>query len=120
MQITRDGRKKVGAIGLLTDGTRLYFSELRGSRLTPTEVSTAGGETAQISIGLPNVVLYDISPDNSKFLVGSSAQAREDGRSVWMVPLPAGSPRPVGELIAHDAVWSPDGLEIAFVSGSDL
>ncbi len=120
MQITRDGRKKVGAIGLLTDGTRLYFSELRGSRLTPTEVSTAGGETAQISIGLPNVVLYDISPDNSEFLVGSSAQAREGERSVWMVPLPAGSPRPVGELIAHDAVWSPDGLEIAFVSGSDL
>ncbi len=120
MQITRDGRKKVGAIGLLTDGTRLYFSELRGSQLTPTEVSTTGGATAQISIGLPNVVLYDISPDNSELLVGSSAQAREGERSVWILPLPAGSPRPVGELMAHDAVWSPDGREIAFVSGSDL
>jgi serine/threonine protein kinase len=120
VQITRDGRKKVGAIGLLTDGTRLYFSELRGSQLTPTEVSTTGGATAQISIGLPNVVLYDISPDNSELLVGSSAQAREGERSVWILPLPAGSPRPVGELMAHDAVWSPDGREIAFVSGSDL
>jgi serine/threonine protein kinase/Tol biopolymer transport system component len=120
MQITRDGRKKAGAIGLLTDGTRLYFSELKDSRLTPTEVSTTGGETAQISIGLPNVVLYDISPNNSEFLVGSSAQTRAGERSIWIVPLPAGSPRPVGELMAHDAVWSPDGREIAVVSGSDL
>ena len=36
------------------------------------------------------------------------------------MPLPGGSPHPLGEIRAHDAVWSPDGERLVYANGSSL
>jgi Tol biopolymer transport system component len=39
---------------------------------------------------------------------------------LWILPVPSGSPRRVGELVAHAASFSPDGGRIAYANGYDL
>jgi len=39
---------------------------------------------------------------------------------VWLLPIPSGSPRRLGEVNAHDAGWSPDGQQIVYANGSNL
>ena len=37
----------------------------------------------------------------------------------WSVPIPAGSPRPLGQVSAHDALWTPDG-KLIFAKANDI
>ena len=37
-----------------------------------------------------------------------------------MLPLPAGTPHRLGELLGHDVTWYPDGQRILFANGHDL
>jgi Tol biopolymer transport system component len=39
---------------------------------------------------------------------------------LWQLPIPAGSPRRVGNVLAHSATWTPDGQYITYGNGSDL
>src|SRR5262249_54235635 len=39
---------------------------------------------------------------------------------LWMIPLPAGSPRRVGDVQAMTAAFSSDGQKLAFCNGQDL
>jgi Tol biopolymer transport system component len=39
---------------------------------------------------------------------------------LWILPLPSGSPRRVGDLLGHAGTWSPDGRKIAYAKGHDL
>jgi Tol biopolymer transport system component len=39
---------------------------------------------------------------------------------LWILPLPAGRPKRVGNIVATGAAWSPDGKEIAYVVGREL
>jgi Tol biopolymer transport system component/predicted Ser/Thr protein kinase len=115
--LTRDGQGKFGP--LLTDGPRIYFNELRGSAYVLAEVSAAGGETALVPTTFPFGALCDISPDRSALLVKGQSFAYEGG-PLWILPIPAGSPRRVGNLIALDAAWSPDPKRIAYSLGNEL
>jgi Tol biopolymer transport system component len=38
----------------------------------------------------------------------------------WALPLPAGSPRRLGDIAGNRASWSPDGKQIVFSRGADL
>ena len=119
VQVTNDGRaKKSGfdsAYPLVTDGSRFYFVEFPFDVLT--QVSTLGGETSTIAMPFPLNRIGDISPDRSALL---TAQITEDDAPLWVLPLPAGTPRRLGGLIGHDGTWSPDGQRILFANGSDL
>ena len=119
MQVTNDGRaKKSGfdsAYPLVTDGSRLYFVEFPFDVLT--QVSTLGGETSTIAMPFPLNRIGDISPDRSALL---TAQITEDDAPLWVLPLPAGTPRRLRGLIGHDGTWSPDGQRILFANGHDL
>ena len=130
-QVTKDGLHKDVTLKLLSDGTRLYFQE--GAFVGPlstlppgfvqsaalVQVSTQGGETAQIPLGLGDALIYDISPTRPELLVGGPATPSLR-RSLWVVPLPNGSPRRVGDIWALDACWSPDGNGLVFVGGENL
>jgi hypothetical protein len=35
-----------------------------------------------------------------------------DGNGLWVLPVPGGQPRRVGNLKAGDAAWTPDGTAI--------
>ncbi len=117
VQITNDGRQKGG--GLVTDGSRLYFNETATGGFTLAEVSAAGGETASIPASAQIPLLADISPNRSELLVVSFA-GTEPEAPLWVLPVPAGAPRRLGDIIGHDGTWSADAGQIVYASGSDL
>ncbi|MFY9682831.1 MAG: protein kinase [Candidatus Sulfotelmatobacter sp.] len=117
LQITNDGTSKRS---LVTDGTRLYFSEHLNGHSVLMQVSTAGGETAPVPISLASADVYDFYPSRSELLVKGVAEGTETEWPVWVLPVPGGTLRPVGAILAHAAAWAPDGLRIVYARKSSL
>ncbi len=117
LQITSDGISKRS---LITDGTRLYFSENVSGHSVLRQVSTSGGETAPVPISLVSADIYDFYPGRSELLVKGVAEGSETEWPVWILPLPAGTLRQVGNVLAHGATWAPDGQHILYVRKSSL
>lgn len=110
VRITNDGWRKFALLG---DGVRLYFSE-RGSIF---QSSVEGGEITELHTGLTDLELYDISPGGSELLVTGGIQASQtDERPIWVVSLPAGTPRRIGSMKALWATWAPDGDHFAYAT----
>jgi hypothetical protein len=105
--------------GLFTDGSRLYITELIGPGSHLVQVATRG-ETSPISNPFSNIKILDISPDHSQLLVADYPLLTNDDQQAWVLPLPSGSPRHLGDIVANYAVWSPDGRQIAFAKGSNI
>ena len=117
LQITNDGTSKRS---LVTDGTRLYFSEYVSGHSVLMQVSTAGGETAPLPISLASADVYEFFPGRSELLVKGVAEGSDTEWPVWILPLPAGSLRAVGTILAHAATWAPDGQHIVYARNSSL
>ncbi len=115
VQITNDGQPKVGP--LLTDGLRLYFTEGSLNHRALVQVAASGGETTALANPQETPHLMDIAPNRSDLLIGSVTPSNP---GLWILPLPASGVRRLGDLRADDAAWSPDGGEIAYVSGNGL
>jgi serine/threonine protein kinase len=113
-QLTSDGIPKMG---LVTDGSRLYFTEFSGDHFIVSNVSVAGGENATIPTPLANPYVLDVTPDGSQILL-LDTHFGDLEHSFWLQPLPAGSSQPM-QIKGHDAVWLPDGT-LMFAQGSDL
>jgi serine/threonine protein kinase/Tol biopolymer transport system component len=119
LQITNDGRQKDLVV---TDGARLYFLENVQGQAEITQVSTSGGDTVQVATPLKNVfAIHGVSASRSELLVtvGSTFGLNSDFE-LWAVPLPAGAPYRVGDIMAQDACWAPDGTHLVYAHGSDL
>jgi Tol biopolymer transport system component/DNA-binding winged helix-turn-helix (wHTH) protein len=116
-QITHDGVTKQN--GALTDGSRLYITETNGGNTFLVEVSVTGGETSTIPTPFANIRISDISPDHSQ-LLSESLVGTEEEAQLWTVPIPAGAPRRLADLVGHFGVWSRDGRRLAFAKGSDI
>ncbi len=117
LQITNDGTSKRS---LVTDGARLYFSEHLSGHSILMQVSTSGGETAPVPTSLASADIYDFYPGRSELLVKGVAEGSETEWPVWVLPVPAGSIRPVGNILAHAATWAPDGQHIVYARNSSL
>jgi eukaryotic-like serine/threonine-protein kinase len=115
-QITRDGLAK---LGLVTDGNRVYFMEASGVRWVLAQVSTAGGETGMIPTAFTSIRTDDISADGSE-LLARDLVATELEDPFWIVPLPTGTRRRLGDVVGHNAAWSLDGRQLVYANGSDL
>jgi eukaryotic-like serine/threonine-protein kinase len=114
-QLTFDGQTK----GLpVTDGARVYFDQEVGGHPTLHQISTSGGETIDIPTNLKTAWLWDISPDYSSLVVTEDVSL--DDAPLWLVPLPGGPARRVGDVLAHNACFSPDGSQIAYARGHSL
>jgi Tol biopolymer transport system component/tRNA A-37 threonylcarbamoyl transferase component Bud32 len=124
-QLTSDGRWKtaylLGSIPppLLTDGSRVYFNEIASEGSPLMQVSASGGEAAVLTTPLESPALLDISPDHSELLVASPLGPLPEA-PLSLLPLPAGSPRPLADLVGHDGAWSPDGQRIVYANSADL
>ena len=116
-QITNDGTSKRS---LVTDGARLYFSEYLSGHSVLMQVSTSGGETAPVPTSLASADIYDLYPARSELLVKGAAGGTDTEWPVGVLPLPAGSLRPVGNILAHAATWAPDGQHIVYARKSSL
>src|SRR5262249_26176044 len=104
---------------MVTDGTRIYFEEVSGDRQVLAQVSTSGGETGIIPQAFTNIEINDISADRSE-LLAKDYVATEQEDPYWIVPLPTGTRRRLGDVIAHSAAWSRDGRQLAYANGNDL
>ncbi|HEV2714651.1 MAG TPA: protein kinase, partial [Terriglobales bacterium] len=117
VQVTNDQLSKQNFI---TDGSRLYVAETVAERSLIAQVSTEGGETSLITTRFANLNLFDVAPNHSELLAASFVTGTETELPIWLVPLPSGSPRRLGDVSAHDAGWSPDGRQIVYANGSSL
>ena len=116
-QITHDGRIKGR---MAADGARVYFEEeVSTHRSVLAEVSTTGGETGIIPDPFTNITIADISRDHSELLAYDFVGTDKDF-PFWIVPLPTGAPRRLGDVRAHSAAWSPDGRVLAYATGSEI
>ena len=115
-QLTHDDMPKTR---VLTDGARLYITETQGNKQILVQASTAGGETSQIPTPFGSIGISDIAPDHSHLLAADiiGTEAAEQG---WILPLPSGPPRRLGEVFGHYAGYSPDGQQIVFARDFDL
>ena len=84
------------------------------------QVSTSGGDTASLPNPLPSADIYDILPGRSELLLRTGEVGAEPESPLWVLPLPGGSPRRVGDIVAHAATWTPDGHHIIYGNGSTL
>ena len=85
------------------------------------QVSIEGGEPARIPVTFESPVVYDISPSRSELVVGEGASGfSEIERPLWVVPLRAGAPHRVGDVLAHDACWTIDGRSLIFINDRDI
>jgi len=121
-QITNDGLPKGG---LMTDGSRIYFTENPSGENKVAQVSTRGGETAAVDVPFPLASVTDISREQSELLIYQGATSprpegfpRPDG-FYSLVPVPAGPPRKLSDVFGHDAVWAPSG-KLVFAKGNDF
>jgi DNA-binding winged helix-turn-helix (wHTH) protein len=120
-QLTSDGQAKVGP--LLTDVSRIYFSEVLPSGWILAQVSARRGQTISIPTSLSDPRPVDISPDQTELLVLSvkGPMAKElRGMELWVVPVAGGSARPVGNVLARDAAWGADGETILYADGHEI
>src|SRR5262249_46144457 len=105
-QLTSDGQAKYGR--LMTDGSRIYFSEVLPSGWTLAQVPAKGGETTTIPTTVSDPRLTDISPDGTELLILSGYIPTKDesyASALWILPVAGGSARPVDNVLATDAVW---------------
>ena len=114
IQITSDGLAKGN---LVTDGNRIYFSEIAEDRSILSQVSAKGGETGKIATAVPDPLIADISPDNSELLVTTFRLGPPS--DFWVVPVPAGSPRRLNFAKGNNGAWTPTG-KFVFAIGRDL
>ena len=119
--ITSDGQQKEfpdSFYPVVTDGARLYFTEIGKGDLRFAHVSTAGSETTLIDTPFRFPRMADISPDHARLLVlGFNGSELES--PLWTIPTLGGTPRRIGEILAHDATWTPQG-DIVYANGADL
>lgn len=129
-ELTHDRLRKSGP--LLTDGSRVYFN----TGLVPSVaygVSSQGGESFKVPIGMQNATLLAESPDHSEFLIRASTNPGLISVGIrslplWISSVSGGSLRRLGDLSGVSAAWSPDGqhlvystdgaLEVAMADGS--
>jgi Tol biopolymer transport system component len=73
-----------------------------------------------VSTSLASADIYDFYPGRSELLVKGVAGGSETEWPLWVLTLPAGSLRPVGDILAHAATWAPDGQRIVYARKSSL
>jgi Tol biopolymer transport system component/predicted Ser/Thr protein kinase len=111
-QLTHDSSQKSQ---LMTDGSRIYFVESSGASQHLAQVSATGGEVATINSGSSAPFPTSLSPDGSELL----GTAGFPNGEIWAIPVPAGSPQRISDLVGHDAAWAPDG-RLFFGKGNDI
>jgi Tol biopolymer transport system component len=115
-QLSNDGEVKANSGRLLTDGSRIYFDEGSVGTYRIVQIAATGGPTAIVPTGLANAQITGLSQDGST-LLGAAGDASV--LPLLSIPLPAGEPRPLGNLSIYDSDYFPDG-RILFSMGDQL
>jgi Tol biopolymer transport system component/DNA-binding winged helix-turn-helix (wHTH) protein len=102
-----------------TDGVRIFYVQRAGDHYDLMQVPTSGGEPRKVDAPFPNTLVWDVSPDRSKYLITSFTR-RGEPAPLWSWPATGGTPVKIGDIVSGSATFSPDGKRIAYHIGSDL
>ena len=120
-QLTSDGQAKQGR--LLSDGSRIYFSEVLPVGRILAQVSAKGGETTTIPTSVLDPRPVDLSPEGTELLILSGENSMKEephAGTLWILPVAGGSGRPVDNVFATDALWGEKAETILYSNGHDL
>lgn len=120
-QLTSDGQAKQGR--LLSDGSRIYFSEVLPVGRILAQVSAKGGETTTIPTSVLDPRPVDLSPEGTELLILSGENSMKEephGGTLWILPVAGGSGRPVDNVFATDALWGEKAETILYCNGHDV
>ncbi len=126
-QITRNGHLAPSVDSMenlaagTTDGVHLYAAAIDGGHSILSSVSISGGlvEPIDLPAAVASPALGDISPDGSRLLLRDHLSP-ESEQPLWVVPTTGGSALRVGDILAHDATFMPDGNGILYANGNNL
>jgi Tol biopolymer transport system component/DNA-binding winged helix-turn-helix (wHTH) protein len=102
-----------------TDGTRIFYLERQGDHWDLMQTSVNGGAAQRIPTPFRNARILDVSPDHTQFLLGSFDQRGAD-MQIWAMPAQGGPPARIGDIVAAEALWTPDGKGIVYASGPNI
>lgn len=105
----------------ISDGYHIVLPVLDRGRPYLATLPVTGGVYSLLDIP-DNVAapsLGDISPDGSRLLMRNHLSP-ESEQPLWVVPTAGGSAYRVGDVLAQDATFMPDGKSILFAAGSAL
>ena len=106
---------------LATDGNRILTSVMREGRPRLSAISLSNGEVEPLSLPQELVAnsLVDISRDGSRLILKSQLSTASE-QPLWIVPSSGGSAQRVGNVLAHDASWMPDGKSVLYANENNL
>jgi len=106
---------------LIEDSARLYYTERTGSSsFQLRQILLNGNEDTPVAGLPPDSLVRGLSADHTTFLVMPYPVAGDPPRPFWSVPVVGGPPRRLGNFLAQDVVWSPDGRSLAYTQGNQL
>jgi Tol biopolymer transport system component/DNA-binding winged helix-turn-helix (wHTH) protein len=107
---------------LFSDGVSVYYTMFdSGKRYHLRKVSLSGNQDRVVDGLPPGMIVRGLSPDQTKFLcVSGAAVATRSPSPVWTVPPTGGFPRRLGNILANDIAWSPDGRWLAYMRADQL
>jgi dipeptidyl aminopeptidase/acylaminoacyl peptidase len=106
---------------IVTDGARIYFADYsRPSGPGLASVSRAGGEVVHIPSPVESSLLLGLSPDGDSLLVRDWPTIAHMEGALWVVPTSGSAPKRLGDVIAQDAAWSPDGQSLVYARDKEL
>ena len=79
------------------------------------EVPVGGGASKALVTGISNPELCDLSRDGQRMLLRDLAHSRDEDEPLYIRQI-EGSAARVGQILAYDAAWFPDGQRILFSS----
>ena len=98
---------------LTTDGARVFYLSRAGGHWNLMQAPASGGEAQLFPEPSQNIRVVGISPDRSELLT-FAFHGRSNDLPLSLTPVVGGPPRRVSNIIADDAVFSPDGRQIFF------
>jgi eukaryotic-like serine/threonine-protein kinase len=123
INVSLQPRFVVGA-PVLTDGSRVYFAEEDPVRMSATrQVSITGGEVIDVPMPPSMQAGFDLvamAPGGSELLFFGPPHPNNWTGGLWSAPLPAGAASRVGDLLATDVTYSPDGSRLALTVNDEL
>ncbi len=126
VQITNDGIAKCVnncfPSAQVSDGSRIYFAEAPPGDWVVAQTSVSGGEVVRLPAifgGANHINVSAISPDRSQLLVTAWNEPQVEV-PLWILHLPDGFARRLGDVMGWNGTWSPDGQTIAYSKAQEL